>query len=165
MKTKFLTVLAVVAVVVAMTSVAKADTFTCSNAGDLTLEQSLSGGGSAMACLNVTGSTATLEDLFLNGNAITGAKVFTIAWMGTTTLTSANDGNTWSPANNLPANADGWGSYDQVWTASSVSTDNYTGDGSLVWTFSGNPGTDFALHIGGFATTNCRVWVSTGCSS
>ena len=170
MKLKFFSLVAAVALVVALSSVAKADSVTCAG-GQLTLEQSLSGGGSAGACLTIGSDTLTLTNIYLNGTD-SDAKVFTIAWMGTadangdvngSSTTFADDGNTWS-SDNSP-NADGWGAYDNSWTGQSVSADNFTVGNTITWTFTGDPGTDIALHIGGFNTTNCSVWVSTRWSS
>jgi hypothetical protein len=166
MKVKFCSLVAAVALVLAIGSVARADSVTCAN-GQLSLEQSLAGGGSALACITENGDTLTLTNVYLNGTD-SDAKVFTIAWMGSadangdvdgSSTTFADDGNKWS--SDKSPNADGWGAYDNSWTAQSVSAQNFTVGNTIVWTFTDDPGTDIALHIGGFNTTNCSVWVST----
>jgi hypothetical protein len=167
MKLKFFSLMAAVALVLAMTSPAKADT--CA-VGQLDLMQSLLGGGTAEACLDQGTDTLTLTNVFFNGTDTAG-KVFTIAWMGSadaygdtsgSSTTFADDGNTWNDMGS--GNADGWGSYDHVWTAQSVSSDNFTVGNTITWTFTGDPGTDITLHIGSLdaaPSPSCSVWVST----
>jgi hypothetical protein len=121
--------------------------------GDL----SLTSGSNLEACLSVSGNTVTLNDIFRDGLSTDG-KVFTIDWNTNVTLVSDTDGeNDWS--NNLgnpQGFADGWKPYSHQADGQPVQDPNFTP--SFSWTFSGDPGTDFALHIG---FGDCSGWLST----
>ena len=126
--------------------------------------------GNVEACLTLSGgNTVTITDFFWNGVETT-VKVFAIDWNTSALLsgdTDAVDGPWKQDFGNNTGFADGWKSFfGSDLSQAGVSKFNgfNLGGGNPVqtsfsWTFGASPGTDFALHIGGF--DNCSVWVST----
>lgn len=121
--------------------------------------------GNVEACLTLSGNTVTITDFFWNG-VETAVKVFTIDWNTAASLTGDTDAinGPWSNDGGNPNGfADGWKSFFSDVHQANAGADNGFNLGpsqtSFSWTFDASPGTDFALHIGGFDT--CSVWVST----
>ncbi|MFB3921496.1 MAG: PEP-CTERM sorting domain-containing protein [Terriglobia bacterium] len=131
---------------------------TCSG-GELSLSDN---SNNVEACLTVSGNTVTLDHFFWNGVETT-VKVFTIDWNTDANLSGDTDaiGGPWAQDNGNPNGfADGWKSFfSDVHQANVGSQSSPNFPPSFSWTFDASPGTDFALHIGGF--DNCSVWVST----
>ena len=133
-------------------------------AGELTLSDNT---GNIFVCLSVSGgNTVTLEDIFWTGGSPS-LKVTEITWLTSSNVSLTGDtdsiGGPWNNQLNgtfgdgwLPFHADE-GRQAEVGSPSAF---NWPQNNAFSWTFSGDPGDDFALHLQGFPN-GCSVWVST----
>lgn len=116
---------------------------------------SLTNGTAYEACLTLSGSSVTLTDVFLNGVGLDNLKITDITWTNAVNETTSG----WTQFDNPCPNGcgDGWNPYNHQ---AKVDSPTFNFEPDVTWTFSGAPGTDFAIHIQALPG-GCSVWVST----
>ena len=139
-------VVAVFALVLATSSVAKADTATITNVSGLNVT----------VTFGVSGPTLTVSAIDVNGGD-TVKSINEVGWQNEVSfLSTTSDGN-WSDTGSK--NIDGFDT--NPWNTA-TGTGNVTNGGLASWTFSGDPGTDFIFHVQYTAPdgAGCSTWVS-----